>query len=78
MSTFCINGKLADNKGLTNLRNPLSWLLTFSVVSFNKIPLFSKELITFIISFIALFHFISALPELLLDANFFLSSFIPL
>ena len=52
VSTFFINGKPAAINGLRKLRNP--WLVVFLVVPFNKIPLFSKDLISFIISFISL------------------------
>ena len=45
---------LAGN-GPKKLSNHPSWLIFFSVVSFNKIALFSKELITFITSLISLF-----------------------
>ena len=46
VSTFFINGKPPDINGLRKLRNPLPWLVMFLVVS---MPLFSKDLITFII-----------------------------
>ena len=55
VSTFLINGKPAVINRLIKFKNPLSWLVTFLVVPFNKIPLFSKDLFTFIISFILLF-----------------------
>ena len=55
MSAFFINGKPAVIKDLRKLRNPPSRLVIFVVVPFNKIPLFSTKLITFIISFISLF-----------------------
>ena len=55
MSAFFINGKPAVINDLRKLRNPLSRLVIFVVVPFNKIPLFSTKLITFIISFIPLF-----------------------
>ena len=44
-STFFINEKATDINDLRKLRNP----------SFNKIPLFTEDLITFAISFISLF-----------------------
>ena len=53
--TLFINGKPAVINGLRKLGNPSSWLAVFVVVSFYKIPQFSKELINFIISFISLF-----------------------
>ena len=55
VSKCFINGKPAVINGLRKLRNPPSWLVFFLVVHFIKIPLFSKDLITFIISFISLF-----------------------
>ena len=53
LSTFLINGKavVIDRE---NLKNPLYWLLSFLVVCFNRIPLFSKDLILSFISFISL------------------------
>ena len=74
LSTFFINGKTAVINGLTKLRNPPSRLVTFAVGLFNKIPLFSKHLIIFIISFISLF--VRVIPESLLDVNLSLSPFI--
>ena len=55
VSTFFINDKLAVINGLRKFKNPPSWLVIFLVVPFNKIPLFSKGVITFIISLILLF-----------------------
>ena len=44
MSTFFFNGKPTFTNGVRKLpRNP--WLSIFSVVPFNKIPLFSRDLI---------------------------------
>ena len=55
ISTFLVNGKLVlINRPKTLVRNPLSWLLIFEVVPFNNISVFSRNLITFIISFISL------------------------
>ena len=45
-STFFINGKPTFIKGPRKLSNPPLWQVVFFVVPFNKIPLFSKELIT--------------------------------
>ena len=50
-----INGKWAAINGLKISRNPPYILVYFQVVPFDKIPLFSKDLIIFIISFILLF-----------------------
>ena len=61
VTTSFINGKSVVINGLRKLRNPASWLLTFLVVPFNKIPLFSKDLISFIVSFILLFA--TVIPE---------------
>ena len=58
------------------MRNPPSWLVIFLVIPFNKIPLFSKGLITFIISFISLFF--RVIPEPSLNVQSFLSLFISL
>ena len=55
VSTFFINGKATDINGLRKLKNPPFWWLFFLVVSFNKIPLFSKDLAAFKISFNSLF-----------------------
>ena len=49
-----INGKLAVITALRKLRKPPFRLSISLVVYVNKIPLFSKDLITFIISFISL------------------------
>ena len=63
VSTYFINGKPTDINSLRKLRNPPFWLLMILVlvVSFNKIPVFSKDLITFAISFTSLF--VSVVPE---------------
>ena len=53
MSTFFINGKPTDINGLRKLRNHPFWQVTFLVFPL-VIPLFSEDLITFIISFISL------------------------
>ena len=54
LNTFLINGKTTDINSLRKLRNSPFWLVIFLIVSYNKIPLFSKELITCIICFILL------------------------
>ena len=61
MSTLFINGKPVVIIGLRKLRNLPSWLVFFLVVSLNKIPLFSKDLIDFIIYFVLLI--VSVIPE---------------
>ena len=71
-----INGKPAVIKDIRRLKNPTFWLVIFPVVPSNKIPLFYKDLITFILSFILLFLRVISKP--LLDVNFLLSSFISL
>ena len=76
VSAIFINGKPAIINGLRKFKNPPSWQVIFVVVSFIKIPLFSKDLITFIIYFISLF--VRVIPEPLLNVKFLLSSFIPL
>ena len=50
------------------MRNCPSWLIIFLVLPFNKTPLFSKRLITFIISFILLF--VRVIPEPVIDEIF--------
>ena len=54
VSTFFINGKPTDIHGQRKLRNSPS-LIIFLEDFFNKNPVFSKELITFTVSFISLF-----------------------
>ena len=49
VSKCFINGKPAVINGLRKLRNPHFRLLIFLVVSFKKIPLFSKNLITLLV-----------------------------
>ena len=61
--TFFVNGKPNVFNGREKLRNPFSSLLMFLVVAFNKVPLFSKDLITFMIYFIS--WFVSVTSELL-------------
>ena len=51
--------------GLRKLRNLSSWLVITLVVPFNKMPLFFKDLITFVISFISLF--VRVIPEPVID-----------
>ena len=48
----------------------------FPVVPFNKIPLFSKDFTTFIISIFSLF--VRVIAEPLLDVNFLLGSYLSL
>ena len=55
MSTFFINSKPTVINALRKLRNPPSSLVIFLVVPFNKIPLFSKDLVTLIKSFASSF-----------------------
>ena len=61
MSALFINSKLDVLNGLGKLRNSPYLLVIFVVVSFIKIPLFSKGLIIFIIFFISLF--VRVIPE---------------
>ena len=63
MSKPFIYGKPAVINGIIKLRNPPSWLVNFVLVPFNKISLFSKDLITSIISFILLF--VRVIPKVL-------------
>ena len=50
-----INGTLAVVNGLKKLRYPAFWVVIFVAVPFNKITLFSTDLIIFLIFFISLF-----------------------
>ena len=68
---YFIDDKPAVTNGISKFKNPSYWLL-----SFHKIPLFSKDLIPFIISLISLFD--GVIPETLLAVSFLLSLFIPL
>ena len=61
VSAVSTNGKTAVINGLRRFKNPLSWLVIFLVVPFNKTSLFYKTLITFIIYFILLF--VRVFPE---------------
>ena len=61
MSTFFIYYKPNIIDGIRKFKNRPYWQAIFLVVSFNEIPLFSKDLITFIISFIS--WFVRVIPE---------------
>ena len=61
VSTFFNNGKPPAINCLRKFKNPPSCLVIFLVIPLNKIPLFSKHLATFIISFISLF--VRVVPE---------------
>ena len=65
MSIFLINGRLAVINGSRKMRNPPSWQVIFIAVPFKKMPLFSKDLITFITLFhnISLFVSVSTEPS---------------
>ena len=65
MSTLFFNCKAAVVNGLRKLRNSHSSLIDFVAASFDKIPLFSKDLFTFIISCISLFF--RVIPEIVID-----------
>ena len=52
VKTLFVNGKPTDIDGLRKLKNLPFWLLIFLVVPFNKIFLFSKNQINFIVSLI--------------------------
>ena len=60
---------------LIKFKKPPFWLVIFLVVHFNKIPLFSKDLITFIISFTSLF--VRVIPKPVIDEIRFLEIFLP-
>ena len=51
------------------MRNPLSWLAIVLVVPFNKVPPFSKDLISFILSFISLFVSVIHVPKIPLKSG---------
>ena len=73
LSTLFINIKPNFIHRPRKLSNSPSCPTIFPVVSSNKIPLFSKELITFMISFISLF--VSVIPDPYIfesPSNFFL------
>ena len=55
MSTLFINGKQVVINGLRKFENPQSRLVIILAVPFNKVILFSEDLINFIIWFISLF-----------------------
>ena len=59
VSTFFINGKPTDINGLRKLKNLLPWLVMFLAVSSKNMPLFSKDLIAFIIFSL----FVNVIPE---------------
>ena len=54
LGTFFINCEPVVINSLIQFKNLLCWPVTFLVVPFYKVPLFSKDLINFIISFISL------------------------
>ena len=70
---FFIYGKLVAINGLRKLRNKPFCRIIFLVVLFNKIPLFSRNLINLAISFMSLF--VSIIPEPILGLNFVASLF---
>ena len=53
--------------GLRKFKIPPSWLVILLVVPFNKLPLFSKDLTTFIISFTSLFAEVNPAPNVFLE-----------
>ena len=70
---FFVYGKLVVIIGLSKLRNPPFCRIIFLLVPFNKIPLFSTNLIHLAISFMSLF--VSIIPEPILGLNFVASLF---
>ena len=62
VSTFFTNGKPTNINGLRTFRNPPFLLPIFLVDLFNKIPLFSKDLITSVMSFFSVFATVSSEP----------------
>ena len=69
-STFFINGIPTFIDLPRKLSDLPSWLITFAIVSFNKISLFSKTLLTFITCFIS--FFINVVPESVIAEKLFL------
>ena len=67
VNTFFINAEPALINGPGKFSNPPSWLIILPVVSFKKIPLFSKDLVT--LQYL-LYHCV--IPELLIDESPFL------
>ena len=61
VSSFFTNGKPSVINRLKKLRNPLPIVVIFILVPLNKIPLFSRELITSTIFFMSLR--VSVIPE---------------
>ena len=53
VSILLINYKPTINDGIRKFKNRPYWLAIFLVVPFDKISLFSRDLITFILSFIS-------------------------
>ena len=74
VSTLYINGKPAVINILRKLKNPPPWTVIFLVVPFKKNLLFSKELITFIISFSKLFFRVIPVSKIVGPAKMFLES----
>ena len=72
VGTFFSNDKPIDINRLIKLRNNPFWLLVIGVVQYNKTPLFSKDLITFLY-FISLFFTTSHAP--VIHWSLFLSLF---
>ena len=67
VSTFFVNGNPDLTNGPRNFRNSPFWLIIFFCSFFKNIPLFSKELMKFILSVIS--FFISVIPEPAVDES---------
>ena len=65
MRTLFIYYKPTIIDGKRKFKNRLYWLAIFIVISFNEIPLLSKDLITFIISFIS--WTVRVIPQLVIN-----------
>ena len=61
VSTLFVYYNPSISDGIGKFKNLLYWLAIFRVVSFNEIPLFSKELLTFKIYFMS--WFVRVIPE---------------
>ena len=73
-STKLINAKPAVINGLKKLRNLPGWHKFFLVVPFDRFPLFSKDLITFMIFFVSIS--VRDIPETVLNYLLKLSIFL--
>ena len=71
VSIFFVNGKATLVNRARKLCIPPSWLLIFLVIPLNNMFLFSKDLLTFAMSFVSLF--VSVIPEPANNESFLLN-----